>query len=260
MTKQGVKTMLQQFGFTQYESKVYQSLITVDQPLDATGIVKRSGVPRSKVYEVLHRMTEKGMILESTIEKKRLYTALPLESAIEKLKADFETNVQQLRDTKIKETPIDDRVWTLKDDQSIKVLLKDLLQQAEDSIYISGWADDITTFLPLLEAKHEAGVVVTVHVIGEISTKIPTVSTLIPDTQHETLERSRILIVDEQEMLFAGIEETEWQAIRTRSRPLVKFFVEFFYHDVALTEITQKYGDTIMKDKDIQAVLLKLRY
>lgn len=61
--------MLQQFGFTQYESQVYQSLVTSDQPLDATGVVKGSGVPRAKVYEVLHRLAEKGMILESTVEK-----------------------------------------------------------------------------------------------------------------------------------------------------------------------------------------------
>ncbi|WP_099156660.1 TrmB family transcriptional regulator [Virgibacillus ndiopensis] len=252
--------MLQQFGFTQYESQVYQSLITVDQPLDATGIVKRSGVPRSKVYEVLHRMIEKGIILESTIEKKRLYTALPIDSMIEKLKADFEMNVEELRNTKVKETPVDDRVWMLKDDHSIRVIMKDLLQQADESIFMSGWSDDLATYLPILEAKHASGKIVNIHSVGGIETSIPTVSTLVPDSEHAMLERSRILIVDEMEMLFAGIEEMKWQSIRTQSRPLVKFFTEFFYHDVALTEITQKYRDTIMKDKDIREVLLKLRY
>ncbi|GEM_PF-527265 len=256
----GSKTMLQQFGFTQYESQVYQALITVDQPLDATGIVKGSNVPRSKVYEVLHRLSEKGMILESTIEKKRLYTALPIESIIEKLKANFETNVQKLRTTQKKEAPKDDRVWTLKDNHSIQALLKDLLQQANQSVFISGWADDLASFLPILEQKYAEGITVNIHVIGEFSTTIPTVSTLIPDVQHANLERSRILIVDEQELLFAGIEESKWQAIRTCSRPLVKFFTEFFYHDVALTEITQKYRDTVMKDQAIRDVLLNLRY
>jgi HTH-type transcriptional regulator, sugar sensing transcriptional regulator len=251
--------MLQQFGFTQYESQVYQSLITVDQPLDATGIVKSSGVPRSKVYEVLHRLNEKGMILESTIEKKRLYSALPIEATIKKLKTEFESNLQQLRTTQIKKTPSDDRVWTLKDNHSIQSLLTELIQQAQHSIYISGWADDLNTYLPLLEAKHHAGIIVNIHVIGQFSTSIPTVSTLIPDSK-ATLERSRILIVDKQEILFAGIEESKWQAIRTQSNPLVKFFTEFFYHDVALTEITQKYKDTIMEDEDIRDVLLKLRY
>ncbi|SEA04833.1 Sugar-specific transcriptional regulator TrmB [Thalassobacillus cyri] len=252
--------MLQQFGFTQYESQVYQSLITVDQPLDATTIVKQSGVPRAKVYEVLHRLSEKGMILEATTGKKRLYTPLPIETTIQKLKADFEANIEQLKEAKSKQAPKDDRVWTLKEDQSIQAVLQELLQRAEHSVFISGWADDISSNLDLLEEKYRAGLVVNIHVIGEIKTTIPGVSTLIPDTHHEALERSRIVIVDEEEMLFAGVEDFRWQAIRTQSGPLVKFFTEFFYHDVALTEITQKYKDTVMRDEEIKKVLMKLRY
>ncbi|SDM53321.1 transcriptional regulator [Fictibacillus solisalsi] len=252
--------MLQQFGFTQYESQVYQSLVTSEQPLDATGVVKGSGVPRAKVYEVLHRLAEKGMILESTVEKKRLYSALPVESAIEKLKADFEANVQQLREAKRKQTITDDRVWTLKDNQSIQSLMKGLLEKAEQSVILSGWSDDLSSYLPLLENKYNDGIDVKIHVIGELFTVIPDVSTLLPDTQHGTLERSRILIIDQREMLFAGIEDTVWQAIRTQSKPLVKFFTEFFYHDVALTEITRKYKDIVMEDKAVREVLLNLRY
>lgn len=252
--------MLQQFGFTQYESQVYEALITSEEPLDATAIVKRSGVPRSKVYEVLHRMAEKGMILETNIEKKRLYTALPIESAIGRLKAEFNSSIEELRSQQTKVKQVDDRVWTLKDNQSIKSLLKELLTKANTSIFISGWADDLIHYLPILEDKFHAGVEVQIHTIGAISTVIPNVSTLIPDTQHGRLERSRNVIIDNEEILFAGIEEDNWQAIRTQSSPLVKFFSEFFYHDVALTEITRKYKDTIMEDAEIQEALMKLRY
>ncbi|MEK4029916.1 MULTISPECIES: TrmB family transcriptional regulator [Bacillaceae] len=252
--------MLQQFGFTQYESKVYESLVSAGEPLDATNIVKLSGVPRAKVYEVLHRMGEKGMILESTIEKKRLYAALPVESTIEKLKADFDSHIDQLRQTRVKQTTTDDRVWTLKENHSIQALLKSMIQKASQSILISGWSDDFSAYLPLLESKSCEGVEVKVHVIGEIPTAIPSVTTLIPDMNHQHLEKSRILIVDGEEMLFAGIEDNKWQAIHTFSRPLVKFFTEFFYHDVALTKITDKYRETIMKDPSIRDLLLTLRY
>jgi HTH-type transcriptional regulator, sugar sensing transcriptional regulator len=257
---EGDSIMLQQFGFTQYESQVYTSLITVNQPLDATAIVKRSGVPRSKVYEVLSRLSEKGMILEATVEKKRLYNALPLESMIEKLKADFESNIEELRKIEVEEVTTDDRVWMLKENQSIQSLILELSENAQESIYISGWADDLVQYLSTLEEKYEAGVEVTIHAIGEIHTSIQAVSTLIPDQQHNTLERSRILIVDQKEMVFAGIEEASWQAIRTQSPPLVKFFTEFFYHDVALTKITQRYKETVMADQDIREILMKLRY
>ncbi|UFU00634.1 TrmB family transcriptional regulator [Radiobacillus kanasensis] len=252
--------MLQQFGFTQYESQVYEALVTMDQPLDATNIVKRSGVPRAKVYEVLQRLGEKGVIMESTTDKKRLYSAVSLDSVIEKLKTDFQQNIKQLRELQVKQTPIDDRVWSLKGDHSIQSALKEMVQQARKSVFISGWADDLHSYLPFLEEKYKEGVVIHIHVIGELDTMIPSVSTLIPDVHHGTLERSRIVIVDEEEMLFAGVEDTDWQSIRTKSRSLVKFFTEFFYHDVALTEITEKYRDIVMKDESIRDVLMKLRY
>ncbi|KGA99006.1 TrmB family transcriptional regulator [Alkalihalobacillus alcalophilus ATCC 27647 = CGMCC 1.3604] len=252
--------MLQQFGFTQYESQVYSSLITINQALDPTAIVKRSGVPRSKVYEVLHRLSEKGIILETTVEKKRLYIALPLDALIEKLKSDFELNIEELQKINVEEMEADDRVWSLKENHSIQSLMKELSEAAKQTIFISAWADDLNTYLPVLERRYEEGLDVIIHVIGEVETSIPTVSTLIPDQSHSTLERSRIIIVDDQEMMFAGIEDSNWQAIRTQSPPLVKFFTEFFYHDVALTKITQRYKETVMADEEIKEVLMKLRY
>ncbi|APC46952.1 TrmB family transcriptional regulator [Virgibacillus halodenitrificans] len=252
--------MLQQFGFTQYESQVYQALATSNEPLDPSRVVKRSGVPRAKVYEVLDRLGDKGVILESTTEKKRVYAALPIEMLVEKLKGDFNYKIEKLKKMEATDIPTDDRVWTLKDDQSIQVVLKELIQEATVSIFISGWAGDLQKVLPLLENKYAHGLQVTMHVIGQLETKIPDVSVLIPDDYHDSLEQSRTIIIDEREMLFAGIEDREWQAIRTQSRPLVKFFTEFFYHDVALTEITRKYKDIVVKDTEIRNVLMKLRY
>lgn len=252
--------MLQQFGFTQYESRVYESLISSAVPLDATSVVKQSGVPRSKVYEVLFRLTEKGLVLESTEDKKRLYRALPIESTIDKLKADFEENVQRLRRSKEKQIPLDDRVWTLKDNHSILAVMLEMIDQAQESIVISGWQDDLQAYVKRIEEKQQKGIDVTIHSVGELDSRIDNISVLIPDRQHGSLERSRILIVDDSEVIFAGIEEDKWQAIRTKSRPLVKFFTEFFYHDVALTEITQRHRTTVMADEAVRNVLLKLRY
>jgi hypothetical protein len=55
------------------------------------------------------------------------------------------------------------------------------------------------------------------------------------------LERFQLIIVDQQEIVFAGMENGKWQAMKTMSQPFVKFFIEFFYHDVVLEKITGKY-------------------
>ncbi|ARI76644.1 TrmB family transcriptional regulator [Halobacillus mangrovi] len=252
--------MLQKFGFTQYESQVFEVLTASTSPLDATTIVKYSQVPKSKVYEVLNRLADKGLILSSFTDRKKLYTALPLETIIEKLTDEFQTNVEELKSKKYSLTPVDDRVWTIKNNKAISSLTKQTLSKASRSIYFSGWSDDLLTILPVLEEKQENGLEVEVMSIGEIDTILENTHTLLPDERHEALERYQLMIADEKELVFAGVEHGEWQGIQTLSSPLVKFFTEFFFHDVALAEITHKYEDTLMKDEKIKNILMKLRY
>lgn len=254
--------MLQKFGFSQYESKVYEVLSSSNEPLDATLIVKHSGVPKAKVYEVISRMIEKGMVMDSVSEKKKLYTALPLHLVIEKLTKEFQAQIKQLESRSSKKTVTDDRVWSLKVDSSIKLQFKQLLQEAQQSIQISLWTDELPDYLPLLIDKEKAGVKVEALFVGETDEEIQLSNyyRLSAIEEHRSLEKNRLIIVDEETILFAGVENDAWQAMVTKSRPFVKFFVEFFYHDVALTKIAKKYEDQLMEDEEIKHLLLRLRY
>ncbi|GGE56651.1 transcriptional regulator [Pullulanibacillus camelliae] len=253
--------MLQQFGFSQYESKVFEVLVTSEAALDATAIVKYSGVPRSKVYEVIDRLIDKGMVLGSVSEKKKLYAALPMELVIEKLTTEFEDNVKTLKNNAVKKTFYDERVWSFKVESSIKAQFRQLVKEANQSIRLSLWKDDFYEVLPLLEDKVEQGIQLEALVVGEVETHLSTIHTLIPAEEHQSLEQFRLIIVDEREVLFAGMEEEHsWQAITTLSKPFVKVFTEFFYHDVALARITEKHGETLMNDREIRSLLMKLRY
>ncbi|RWZ54933.1 TrmB family transcriptional regulator [Halobacillus fulvus] len=252
--------MLQKFGFTQYESQVFEALTASNEPLDATTIVKYSQVPKSKVYEVIQRLADKGLILSSSTNRKKLYTALPLETTIQKLTAEFEANVEELKNKEYSIQQVDDRVWTIKNEISIATLGKELIQKAERSIYVSGWSNEIEPLAPLLEEKQRQGVRVEILSIGELEDRNFDLHTLLPDEGHEALEKYQLVIADEQEVLFSGVEHGYWQGLQTAANPLVKFFTEFFYHDVALTEITKKHEKTLMEDERIRNILLKLRY
>ncbi|HZG73833.1 MAG TPA: helix-turn-helix domain-containing protein [Chondromyces sp.] len=252
--------MLQKFGFSQYESKVFEVLASSEEPMDATSIVKYSGVPKSKVYEVLSRMIEKGMILDSVSEKKKLYTALPLPLVIEKLTTEFQDNVEQLKANTHKRTFYDEHVWSLKVDSSIRAQSRQLIEEATKSIRVSAWKDDFIDYLPLLQEKEELGVHVEALVVGELETTLSHIHTLVPAKEHQTLEQFRLIIVDDREVIFAGMENHSWQALKTASKPFIKFFIEFFYHDVALAKINEKHFELLMNDHEIRNILMKLRY
>ncbi|PLS08008.1 TrmB family transcriptional regulator [Neobacillus cucumis] len=253
--------MLKKFGFSQYESKVYEVLASTNEPLDATLIVKYSGVPKAKIYEVLTRMIEKGLVLDSVSEKKKLYTALPLHLVIEKLTKEFQENINQLKNNTYQSNLSDDRVWSLKVDSSIQLQCKQLLQEASHSIQVSVWKEDFQEFLPVLIEKEQSGVKVEALVVGEVQeSALSSLHVLSPNEEHRRLEKNRLIIIDEETILFAGVENDAWQAMITKSKPFVKFFVEFFYHDVVLTKVTKKYEDQLMKDEEFKHLLLRLRY
>ncbi|WP_174727668.1 TrmB family transcriptional regulator [Mesobacillus harenae] len=252
--------MLQKFGFSQYESKVFEVLASSEEPLDASSIVKYSGVPKSKIYEVITRLTEKGVVLDSVSEKKKRYTALPLALVIEKLTNEFQEHVNELKSNKFKRTFYDEHVWSLKVDSSIRAQSKHLIQTAKKSIFVSAWKDDFIEYLPLLKEKEEHGVSVEALVVGDLETGLSNVHTLIPAKEHQSLERFRLLVVDDKEVIFAGMENQSWQALKTMSKPFVKIFTEFFYHDVALAKINEKHYDLLMDDEEIRNILMKLRY
>lgn len=252
--------MLQKFGFSQYESKVFHVLSSSEEPMDATNIVKYSGVPKSKVYEIISRMIEKGMIFDSVSEKKKLYTALPLSLVIEKLTSEFQDNVKLLENNQDKKTFYDEQVWSLKVDSSIRAQCKQLIKEAKKSIRVSAWNQDMQEYVSLLQEKEAHGVHVEALVVGEMDTNLSNIHTLIPAQEHQSLEQFRLIIIDDKEVLFAGMEDQSWQAMKTMSKPFIKVFTDFFYHDVALAKITEKHAATLMKDEEIRSILMKLRY
>ncbi|MGM9922652.1 MAG: TrmB family transcriptional regulator [Bacillus sp. (in: firmicutes)] len=252
--------MLKEFGFSQYESAVYEVLVSSNQPMDVAMLAKYSSVPKTKIYEVLSRMIDKGMIMEAISDKKKTYTALSLDIAVERLTAEFQNNIEKFKAKNVKKTFSDDRVWSFKMQASIQAEMKKLMAEANRSIRISTWSDDFIAYLPILEKKEQQGLDVHAHVIGDITANIKNLDYFVPTEEEKALERFQLLVVDDKELIFATVEDDTWQAIRTMSQPFVKFFSEFFYHDMVLTRILGKYKDTLMNDSEIKSLVMKLRY
>ncbi|NMO94406.1 TrmB family transcriptional regulator [Paenibacillus lemnae] len=254
--------MLLQFGYSQYESKVYETLVTQGEAMDASSIVKRSGVPKAKIYEVLDRLVDKGIVMDTVSGKKRTYTALPLEAVIDKLTHEFQEDIRQLRDVSLRKTVVDDQVWSLKSHSSIQAFCRQMIEEARESVLVSMWSDEFTEFTELLNRKEREGVRVEALVTGHDHPEV-TLSKLYvlkPTAAHDKLERFMLLVTDTQQLLFAGVEGGSWQAIRTGAQPFVKVFAEFFYHDMALTAFSRKYPEEMFKDEEIKSLLLRLRY
>lgn len=82
--KNQIKENLQKIGLTEYEVKIYLTLLEKES-MSASELSAASGVPRSKSYEILNNLANKGLCVEIPDSIKK-YTAVDPEQAIANIK------------------------------------------------------------------------------------------------------------------------------------------------------------------------------
>jgi HTH-type transcriptional regulator, sugar sensing transcriptional regulator len=73
---------LREIGLTLREIKVYKALLELGSS-SAGGIIKKSGIPNSKIYETLDKLSHKGLVGSVLKENKRYYQANDPQAIIE---------------------------------------------------------------------------------------------------------------------------------------------------------------------------------
>lgn len=76
-----IKNNLAKLGFSKYEIDFYLTLI-INGPLTSVEVVKRSGIPHSRIYDVAKKLSEKGLI-EIVNSKPRLFKPVDPRVAIQ---------------------------------------------------------------------------------------------------------------------------------------------------------------------------------
>ena len=78
---------MQNIGFTQYESQVYLALLQQSH-ISGYELAKISGVPASKIYQILNKLTDKEMVLAIDSDPKK-YVPLPPAEILTRYKNDY---------------------------------------------------------------------------------------------------------------------------------------------------------------------------
>ncbi len=96
MSDKAIKGYLMQLGLTDYESKVYLSLLKKNA-FSATALSQASEVPRTRIYEVLENLSQKGLCTEILGSVKE-YRAVSPDRAIERLLEKQKSDLRQKED------------------------------------------------------------------------------------------------------------------------------------------------------------------
>lgn len=87
---------LKRFGLNGYESRAYLAL-TLNGPLIASSLAEKSGIPQSKIYEIV-KILKKRCLLETWNSNPQKYKAVEPSKALRKIIIERKNNIQELEE------------------------------------------------------------------------------------------------------------------------------------------------------------------
>ncbi len=165
MVSEKAKNTLKNLGLTEYESRAYIGLVE-SGPTTARDLSEISGVPHSRIYDILSKLENRGWI-ESQSGRPARYRAKSPSEAVrlyrikqeEKLKEASETIQQELEPLYEEGGEMEKPdVWTIRGSKEILSRIEEMFKSAEIEILVSipYFSEDfsrIEEFMPILKTK-----------------------------------------------------------------------------------------------------------
>lgn len=242
-------TALQRVGLTAYEAKAYVALLAAGEPLNGYAVAKRSGVPRSTVYETLGKLVARGAAFEvHGRDGPGGYLPLPAASLLARLRRDLNDSLDQLEGalSAVASARAAHVVQTL--DQPARVLRRaeDVIASARAELDLSLWPQERAALHERLQAASERGVQVTTMAFGHHAPEVGDEFVHQFSDPRTVLERvgCRLMVVaaDRREVVIGGAVGDEAWGIWSDDPAVVLVAVEFVLHDIAMQVLVDRLG------------------
>jgi len=247
--KTDVLLILHELGFTEYEAKAYLALLE-KFPLTGYAVSLNSGVPRSKIYEVLGGMVGRGDIMISQ-DKTPLYVPLPPNELIEQKKHRAEQtykDAQEALEQYSSSSQNRENIWNISGHNAIINRVKEAIKTAKHRILLEIWEEDAEELRSALEQSAQRGVKITIVSYGFIDFDFASVYE--HDMSGQITEdyggRWLVFSMDDREVV-AGIISLgdESRAAWTSHPGLVMPITEVIIHDLYIKEIMKEFKDEL---------------
>ena len=172
---------LERIGLTSYEIKTYSALLKTGQ-INASDLSQKSGVPYSKIYEVLGTLEEKGWIGSDDSRPTQYFAKSPataIETTKQNLEADFKKNeaiiIKELNPL-YEQSGTSERpdIWVLSGVVNIASKILEMVDSCRNEVMIAipKVAEDLAKeALPKLRLLHDRGVDTTILVSEDVNSE-----------------------------------------------------------------------------------------
>ncbi|GBE00832.1 sugar-specific transcriptional regulator TrmB [bacterium BMS3Bbin06] len=253
MVVNNVKSMvdkLAEIGLTEYEAKAFIGLLE-KSPVTAYELARASGIPTSKIYEVLVRLSEKGVVLSTGEDGTKRYVPIEPTELIQSYRSRMETTLSSLKEdlASVGKKADVSYIWNINDYEYLLDKAGRIILDARETILISGWAEELGRLESLL--KESAGRRVRISMIHFGRPVVRTGQVFqhpIEDTIYaEKRGRGLAVVVDSREVLMgtvfeSGTVEGAWSL----NRGFVTMAEDYIKHDIYMMKIVRRF-DRILK-------------
>lgn len=249
VSQQSVVDELQRLGMSGYEAKAYIALVASGVPLNGYEVAKRSGVPRSTVYETLAKLVGRGAAYEVRAGEDSVgYIALPPSALLDRLRREFDQSIDALSQAlpELAAPPQVRLVHNLSDRASLLARAEDVVAAARTDLFLSGWLAEIDPLKPAARRAEADGVEVSVVTFGEDPDPVGTTTAHRFSTPDVVLENlgCRLLVVsaDREQAVIGGVVNGDAWGVYTDDPAVVLVAVEYVRHDIAMHLIAEKFA------------------
>lgn len=249
--KSELTKLLQELRFTDYEARVYLALLE-KSPLTGYGAALLSGVPRSKIYEVLGGLVSRGEVISSK-EETPLYCPLPPAELVARRRRESERVLAEA-DRALKayasSSPVNESIWNISGREAILDRVRASLRKARYRVITELWAEEAEELRDDFKAASERGVEVTMILDSDFVFDFATVYRhgYSGDVAEEYGGRWITYSADDEEVIVGIVSLGERsRAAWTMHPALIMPISEFLIHDVYVLEMLREFRPEMEK-------------
>ena len=247
-------TFLRELGLSEYEARTYRALCQAS-PLTAYEAAQQAGLPTSKIYQVLGRLEEKGLVLCLQEQNRKRYIPQEIEEFAAAYRYQMEKNLAGLEEEgqKLKQESQVSYIWNLKGYMEIIDKARQIIGSARREILISLWQDELLHLAPALQSQDEAGVRLGLVHFGSLDPALA-VGTCFSHPIADTLfqekgGRGLTLVVDSREAMTVTVfENGRAEGAWSRNEGYVNLAEDYVKHDIYIMKIVDRF-ESILIDR-----------
>jgi sugar-specific transcriptional regulator TrmB len=253
--KKEIVQAIENLGLSTYEAKAYFALLS-EFPLTGYKLSKNSGVPRSRIYETIEKLTAKGLVLSQEGDT-TLLIPVSLESFLEKKERESKRNISFLKEIlpQLKKPAESQGIWTISGRDQIFEAVNHFISLAKSHVYLVSFDSDIIFFESALSGAEKKQVSVYGAYCGERAFQL---KNLYP---HQGLPcsscRDISLTIDSEEALVGCTFPPDGAKIAVTKNPgIIHVAEEYIKHEIFLSQLFKTY-DKVPSD-ELNAIYQKI--